>query len=132
MPELSDTAKQIQQSNIGFRNDFLFSGDDYLIQEVLKYEIYELNNDDILDFLNVDGINDVLKYIKEYFKTNSPIYGYWFTSKAGVKSSYAGDTEPISKFNLPEKYLILSDLDSDGILIASETPKSELKQTIIK
>ena len=132
MAKSSETAKQIQKTNIGFRNDYLFSGEDYPIHEVLKHEIYELDNDDILEFLKVDDINDVLDYIHKTFTTKAPLYGYWFTSKHGVESSYAGDTEPITKFYLPEKYLILSDLGTDGILIVSNTPKSKLKQELLE
>lgn len=131
MTKPSKTAQKIIDSNIGYRNDTLFSGDDYLIQETLKFEIYELDNDDILDYLNVDGINDVLDYIDKHLPHHKELYAYWFTSKDAVQKLYAGDTEPISEFKLPQKYLILSDLDDEGILIVSETPKSELEQSIL-
>lgn len=124
------TAAEIIATNIGYRNDALFSGDDYLIHDVLDWEMHELQNTDILDYLNLSHFDDVIDYVKQHFGTDE-VYGYWFTTKQNVIDLYHGDTEDMTQFELPSDYLILSDLDDDGILIVSQTPKSALEQHII-
>lgn len=127
---LSQTANVIKLSNIGYRNDYLFSGEDYLIEEVLDFEINELYNHDIFEFTGLSKISEILIYAHNKLNTKARLYGYWMTSRDGVIHNYAnGDNQTvITQFTLPKDYIILSDLDDEGVLIISETPKSLLLQ----
>lgn len=132
---LSATATQIIDDNIGYRNDNLYSGEDYTIEDVLNYEYNELGNEDILDYTNSQDGNDVLQFIAKQFNLTlpftQPIYAYWFTLKDAVIELYNGNIEPITAFTLPNQYVIISDLDRDGVLIASPTPKSKLSAHVV-
>lgn len=134
-PSLSSTAIQIIDDNIGYRNDNLYSGDDYTIEDVLNYEYNELGNEDILDYTNSQDGNDVLqsvvKHLHMTFPLTQPIYAYWFTIEDAVIELYNGNIEPITAFKLPSQFVIISDLDRDGILIASPTPKSKLAAHVV-
>lgn len=130
---LSNTALSIQTSGIGYRNDFLFSGEDYYLTHVLEYELNELGNQDILHYTQTKSIQEILTYVDLKLPNHDELFAYWFTSKKGVIDLYDGGFgEPITEFELPNKYIILSDLDEDGLMIVSETPKSALNQTITK
>ena len=128
--KLSETAQKIKKKNIGYRNDRLFSGDDYLIEDVLDNEINELCNEDIFEFTSLSTIPEILDYIHNNLSTSKNLYGYWMTTKEGIIENYPnGDNQTIiTQFTLPDKYLILSDLMDEGILIVSETAKSLLMQ----
>lgn len=132
---LSATATQIIDDNIRYRNDNLYSGEDYTIEDVLNYEYNELGNEDILDYTNSQDGNDVLQFIAKQFNLTlpfkQPIYAYWFTLKDAVIELYNGNIEPITAFTLPNKFVIISDLGRDGVLIASPTPKSKLSAHVV-
>lgn len=131
--KLSKTATQIVTANTGYRNDFLFDGDDHQILAVIAYEHDELGNDDVFDFVKKIYHIDIVKHPDEFkawlekvFQTNvTNLFGYWLTSEDNCIELYtdALDNE-ITKLTLPTNYLILSDLSIDGCLIVTDQPKS--------
>lgn len=133
--ELSSEAREIITHNIGYRNDDLFDGDDHLLPDALAYEINELENEDILDFTNSQDGNDVINIANAQYGEDTPVYAYWFATLSNVRELYTSHfedddpiiVEPITAFELPEKYIVISDLDQDGICIMSPTPKSACK-----
>lgn len=131
--KLSNTAAQIVAANKGYRNDFLFDGDDHHILDVISYENDELGNADISDFIkkvyHIDIVNnpdDFKTWLENVFQTSiDKLFGYWLTSKDSCIALYT-DTldDEITKLTLPSDYLILSDLSVDGCLIVTNQPKS--------
>lgn len=135
---LSKTAQILLQNNGGWRNDLLFSSDDYTITDCLNYENNELGNEDVVDFIqqlpgkdnrsltDMDmAIAAVETFISQQHLNN--LYGWWLTTKAACQEIYQDEPdEPLSQYQLPQavwsKTLILSDLSTDGLLIA--TPDS--------
>lgn len=139
--KLSSTALQIVAANNGYRNDFLFDGDDHQILAVISYEHDELGNDDIFDFIKKSYHIDIVKQPDE-FKTwletifqirVDHLFGYWLTTKDNCIELYtdALDNE-ITKLTLPTNYLILSDLSIDGCLIVTDQPKSDTESVQTK
>lgn len=132
--KLSKTAAQIVATNNGYRNDFLFDGNDHRILDVISYEHAELGNDDIFDFVKKIYHINIIKHPDEFntwletiFQTSvDHLFGYWVTTKDSCISLYtdALDDE-ITKLTLPTNYLILSDLSIDGCLIVTDQPKSD-------
>lgn len=134
LAQLSPEAREIITQNIGYRNDELFDGNDHLLPDVLAFEINELENEDILDFTNSQDGNDVINIANARFGENTPVYAYWFATLRNVRELYSTPleddptiAEPITAFELPEEYIVISDLDQDGICIMSPTPKSACK-----
>ena len=132
--KLSNTASQIIAFNKGYRNDFLFDGDDHQILDVISYENDELGNDDIFDFIKKIYRIDIVKnsdefktWLEKIFQTSvDNLFGYWLTSKDSCIALYT-DTldDEITELTLPMDYLILSDLSVDGCLIVTNQPKSD-------
>lgn len=139
--KLSNTAAQIVAANKGYRNDFLFDGDDHQILDVISYENDELENDDIFDFIKKIYHIDIIKnpdefktWLENVFQTRADnLFGYWLTTKDSCIDLYA-DTldDEITKLPLPTDYLILSDLSVDGCLIVTNQPKSDNKHVQTK
>ena len=135
LAELSPDARDIITHNIGYRNDDLFDGDDHLLPDVLAFEINELENEDILDFTDSQDGNDVINIANAWYGEDTPVYAYWFATLPNVRKLYTSHfedddptiVEPITAFELPEKYIVISDLDQDGMCIMSPTPKSACK-----
>lgn len=136
LSQLSPEARDIIAHNIGYRNDQLFGGDDHLLPDVLAFEINELENEDILDFTDSQDGNDVMNIANAWFGENTPVYAYWFATLPNVREFYTTHlededdqtiNEPITAFELPEEYIVISDLDQDGMCIMSPTPKSACK-----
>ena len=135
---LTLTAKNIVQSNIGFRNPYLFDGEDHSAKDAYEYETIELQNDDIQDFIknqyNVtitssETFDDWLHNLKQ-FSQKAELFLYWFTSQQAVYDLYSGTEETI-QYTLPNNYIIVSDLGPDGSAIVSNEPLSSLQQTQI-
>lgn len=137
LSQLSPEAREIVTHNIGYRNDQLFNGDDHLLPDVLEFEINELENEDILDFTNSKDSNDIINIANSWYGKDTPVYVYWFATLPNVREFYtthledddsdSAIVEPITAFELPEKYIVISDLGQDGICIMSPTPKSSCK-----
>ena len=132
--KLSNTTAQIVAANTGYRNDFLFDGNDHQILAVISYEHDELGNDDIFNFIKKSYHIDIVKHPDEFkswlekvFQTSvNNLFGYWLTSQDSCLDLYA-DTlnDEITKLILPNDYLILADLSVDGCLIVTNQPKSD-------
>lgn len=132
--KLSNTAAQIVAANTGYRNDFLFDGDDHQILAVIAYEHAELGNDDIFNFIKKSYHIDIVKqpdafkiWLAKVFQTDvNNLFGYWLTSQESCLDLYV-DTldDEITKLTLPNDYLILADLSVDGCLIVTNQPKSD-------
>lgn len=131
---LSNTAKEIINSNKGYRNNSLYDSGVTCLRDIMEFEINELENEDILDtvsllypqaFLQPDkylNIDNILAFVQEKLDADSDdLKGIWLTSKDGVKRNYLNHNEEteISYVDLTNKdYIILSDMDDMGILIA--------------
>lgn len=132
-PKLSNEIKTIIKNKIGYRNDYLFDGDDFLIMDVIAHEEKELGNTDITEFIK-SQYNIKPKNIKPWLESNfnikvDKLYGYWLAPKSGI-DLYIDfpETDLITEIKLPKEYIVLSDLKCDGCLIVSPTPKSELTE----
>lgn len=135
-PKLSKLTQNIVDTNIGYRNDYLFDGNDFLIMDVIEYEKNELGNDDIHDFIksqyNIKP-KDIKAWLESKFNTKvDKLYGYWLSSKLGIDTYIDSFDDLITEIPLPDKYIILSDLGNDGCLIVSPKPKSELTENAKK
>lgn len=129
---LSKTAMLLISKNCSWRNDCLFDGDNYLIKDCIQYEYDELGNDDVLNFNQKFGIktySELFAAIKDFQASHHipELFGWWITDKVSCQKYYQDDpSEQLSKYQLPqqdqENTLILSDLDCDGILIATPSP----------
>lgn len=108
----------------------------------MRFEIAELGNTDIIDYMqenygllseypcdmdneefsytcieNVSYIvEEIMKYIRDYFHGSDDIMGIWLTTYDNVISRYRGCEHDIDSYVLPEDYLIISDLGCDGSL----------------
>ena len=109
---LTLTAKNIVQSNIGFRNPYLFDGEDHSAKDAYEYETIELQNDDIQDFIknqyNVtitssETFDDWLHNLKQ-FSQKAELFLYWFTSQQAVYDLYSALKK---QFNTPCLTIIL-------------------------
>lgn len=135
---MSVTLHEILATNQGYRNDNISDpdADEFTLRDVLDYEINELENTDIYEYLSdngdgldgIDDVSDILIYVYSELglPDESEVYGLWLTSVDAVIELYDGDTsnpETITSYELPDDYIILSDLGEDGVLIASSTPK---------
>lgn len=129
---MSPTLQQLLKDHSGYRSDEHFNGDDILIQDVIQYEYMELGNDDIIDYFeshyhfNPCNLNLLNQWLTQEFGTTQ-IYGYWFTTQQSAIELYTSfSDELITEFELPQVFKIGSDLDDEGALFMSPTPKSEL------
>lgn len=91
-----------------------------------------MGNDDIIDYFeshyhfNPCNINLLNEWLTQEFGTTQ-IYGYWFTTQQSAIELYTSfPDELITEFKLPQCFKIGSDLDDEGALFMSPTPKSEL------
>lgn len=134
---LSGTAKRLLKNNTGYRNETI-SGGEFFLHDVLNYEIEELGNTDIFQTVNLlYGIKFNTHYDIAYWATNmlnsSVAYGLWLTSKQGVKQWYSYDgSKTMTEYKLPDRYIILSDLNSEGVLFAIPCSKIFLNHKVVK
>ena len=135
MKKLSDTAIAIIRSGIGYRNDNISSGVTKL-SKIIDYELYELFNVDIIETLkkwNPDfkipwyrsKLSAILSFISHKLNCKKrDLKGVWLTTKECCKILYCNGEEErnnITEVNLNKicnRYMIISDLGSDGILVA--------------
>lgn len=127
--QLTNQTRDIIKNKKGYRNDYLFDGDNFLIMDVIAYETEELQNTDIFEFTKSQyAINnlEIKNWLESLFKMSTKnLYGYWYASKKGIELYIDNpENELITELKLPKKYVILSDLGYDGCLIATDTPKS--------
>lgn len=129
---LTPTAKEIQKKGIGYRYEGISSGT-YPIEQSLLFEVEELCNEDAFETIkNLYGLNfkntkEISKWVYSLFKGAETVWGLWVSTQLGIEQTYINQTDyesglvTILRYELPEKRLILSDLDSEGVWFALET-----------
>lgn len=130
--DLSFTAKHIFANKLGYRNDGYGDGSIRLVEEIIQYEIEELGNLDILSTCErLYKVTDINCLLNERFNKEENVFAIWLTTPEGVAKNYSEEEVQISEYQLPEDALILSDLDSEGILIATQhNPKSMFRHRV--
>lgn len=133
--KLSETSKSLIQNRMGFRNNEYYNSGVVSFEEILKYEVIELGNVDILltcrklydikfDMRNKkESIQKVLDYFYKIYKTKN-LYAIWLTSQDNVQRYYPGSA--ISKYLINKTSLIVSDLDVEGILFIDRSIFEEI------
>lgn len=133
--KLSETSKSLLQNKQGFRNNEYYNSGVVSFEEILKYEVMELGNVDILltcrklygikfDMRNKkESIQKVLDYFYKIYKTKN-LYAIWLTSQDNVQRYYPGST--ISKYLINKTSLIVSDLDVEGVLFIDRSIFEEI------
>ena len=128
----------------GFRNSEYGGSGEIMAQEIIKYEMFELENEDIYDFFvahyGLRGgfdfssseeefdlvIGEMMGILKDKLGLGdiSPVYGLWLTSKEGVYSNYSSSIldESVYEYHLPEVVVPISDLANQGSLFVSSKP----------
>jgi hypothetical protein len=154
----SKSAQQLIKNKKGYRNDNLYSSYMlcYKALDVLDYEYHELHNTDIMVTLVNHGLIDTPDYdlAKQFIQeaevaAGKPMYAFWLCATIKDIDAYYYDVfddaddksededdadgeqyaDTVMVYRLPEVYVILSDLGSQGILIMSD---STLKDCFIK
>lgn len=126
MKNYSKELNTLIKNNIGYRNpDVSEFTRAQPVLNVVKHEIEELGNDDILYFLDYE-YQEVLNFISDLESLyHTELYALWLcASVEDVKSNYpsnyeTNEIEIVDVYELPELYLVFSDLGSQGILIVS-------------
>lgn len=138
--KLSEANTKLIATGCGFRTDECSDDTYHTPTEILDFEINELYNDDIPDTLkklynfNVKNITEIDNFIKKQLRSNYELI--WLVSDpldaielyssnhkrySNLESAIHKSTKepiPVTKYLLPQKYLIISDIGIDGILIA--------------
>lgn len=117
---ISETAKELLERRIGYRNDGLSTGI-YKIKDIIDFETFELGNEDIYDTCEeVWNTRDPLSVIHKFYG-HIDVYGMWFGRREDILNNYAEDGETeVSRYSIPKKAIILSDLGEEGVLFAFE------------
>lgn len=131
MNKLSKTAKELVSSQIGYRNNNLYNSGVINFLEIFEHELFELGNTDIIDTMKSlypdsnETISINYKYVPQYISRKlecdiDTLKGIWITSKSGVEKYYLNDkSDIITTIDFSGiTYMIVSDLDEEGILIA--------------
>lgn len=133
--KLSETSKSLLQNKQGFRNNEYYNSGVVSFEEILKYEVMELGNVDILltcrklydikfDMRNKkESIQKVLDYFYKIYKTKN-LYAIWLTSQDNVQRYYPGSTS--NKYLINKTSLIVSDLDVEGVLFIDRSIFEEI------
>lgn len=129
-----DLNKMIKQRE-GFRNEAcstLFFGAS--LYDIIEYEITELNNIDIPDFLNIeyDDVEDdtlldnVVKKLNDMIldhnndkKTVNNYHGIWLCASAQQVSQYYktdDDSWDLHSYEIKDDFIPISDLSDEGVL----------------
>lgn len=135
---MSNVQDVIVASNIGYRNPFLFDGNDHTAFNAYQFDTIELKNTDISEFVATHHHQTITSpqsfenwlYSLKQFSANAELFLYWFTTRDNVIKLYSGD-ESLVEYQLPENYIVISDLGPDGIGIVSDTPLSALTQSTL-
>ena len=127
----SNTLKKIINDKRGFRNNNFQNSKVTNLKDIVKYEYNELGNEDIIDTIyklydhKIDKTKNIINNILEFISKllNEPIdnlKGVWVTTYEAVEKLYKlNSDDAISVFNFNDKkWMIISDLSEDGILIA--------------
>lgn len=145
MTHLSREAYGLLESGVGYRNEEFFGDHITDIKDVVEYQTFVLENQDIPDTilllydsiltkeekdlfqscLQDDDLTDqihqfrdmVFSLAKKETGKEHPICK-WLASKEIVAKYYNGSADTIVCYDIPDRYAILSDLGKDGILVA--------------
>ena len=129
---LTPTAQEIQTTGIGYRYEGISSGT-YPIEQSLLFEVEELCNEDAFETtknlygLNFKNTKEITNWVYSLFSGVKTVWGLWVSTKIGVEQNYISKPDyecgpvTILRYTLPDKRLILSDLDADGVWFALET-----------
>lgn len=118
--------KILLKNNIGYRNNAISAISDPSIVEVFEFEINELLNDDILNYMShnyhLHAIEDIYTYFeKEFGEKRDRLYAFWMASKEAVQDLYSSDEDiMIDSYQINRyKTIIASDIGYDGVLFVS-------------
>lgn len=123
----SETAIEILTNGFGYRDDNYSGQGIEDLESIVKYEVLELQNRDILytcrklyaldyDMRNLNkSIEVVLNFFYSFYESKI-LYAKWLTLEKYVVYLYGKN---ISKYQIPKDSLIVSDLNIDGILFVS-------------
>lgn len=144
--EFSQELKQILNTKIGYRNEGYSGSGETDVRDVIKFEMYELGNEDILDFFKenyglsvscedyqealeagqiseeeVDEIIDQMMLILHEKFGHKDLSCLWLTTLEGVKSNYLCGEEYVSQYCLEGITIVpISDLGDQGILLVMD------------
>lgn len=122
---LSKNTKDLLKTNIGYRNNGISTISDPSMVEVFEFEINELLNDDILNYMSNNyhlySLEDIYAYFeKEFGEERSRLYAFWMASKKTVQDIYSYDNIIIDSYEINRfKAIIASDIGYDGVLFVS-------------
>lgn len=139
--DLTESAQKMVKTNTGYRCLDQIDGENHTPVEVFDFEINDLENDDIPDTIeDLYGVKtkgdpeEIDKFVKKALDTDfyhicwlasDPLdaveyYSDFHKRFNTLEDAVHDDGTPISvrKYTLPEHYIILSDVDTDGQLIA--------------
>ncbi len=135
----SKTLSKMISQGVGYRVESYSGSKVRNLFDVVHYEIFELGNEDILDYMekkyNLKGIQ---LHSREFFREDEEaefrvarqivdyctftlgaekVIGIWLTTLPNVKKFYKlNSDDEITKVPLDRKYMVISDLDEDGAL----------------
>lgn len=137
MEDFSPTAQNIMQTRMGFRSESYSGSMVRDLKEVVSYEL-GMGNNDIIKFcqeqyhLDVESPDEdsiladrlyyesgVWQVVKERLGDPKGCDALWLTSLKGVTGKYlGGGNYDYDLYILPPRFMVLSDLGEDGILVA--------------
>lgn len=142
----NECLKEIKERKCGYRNELFRDSGVEDFEEILRFEMFELGNEDIPDYLIECGMEDILKDIQvesffdstsedeEYIVTSilefinnklglaesCKLYAKWLASPEGVADNYIdGQDYEIRKYTIPDNFTFASDLGPEGCLVVS-------------
>lgn len=135
--------KTMLAEKCGYRNEEFQGSGERLAQDVIRFELNDLGNRDILytmtemygvDFSSFfedeeifdevsENILDVMEIIlcfleKKLQTTRDNIHVLWLASKETVMDMYYGTEENVQKYEIGDDWIVISNLGYDGILFA--------------
>ena len=136
MHSLSPTYEKLMKTKKGYRSEEYSGSVVRNLSDVIEFEIGELWNEDILDFVNkhytynnkVYSSTEVIMTISNMLELDpDELYCIWLTTRDNCKSKYGDD---IYEYVIDDSYLIpISDLDNDGVLfVTSRYPGGQLEE----
>ena len=113
----------------GYRSNDIYTGEDYLIHDIIEYETDELQNTDILDYSEdqhgVTTHQELLEALSSHFKQPvDTLYGFWLARTIqDVLDVYADNEDPsVLEYDINESLVVISDLGDEGALYVSTKP----------
>lgn len=124
--KISKPIRELLKSRIGYRNNYISTGI-YTIDKIIEHETKVLGNEDIYftceELYNIEDPFVILN--KTFGRTD--VFGLWLARREDVLKYYMSEFDhEISKYNIPDKVLLLSDLGDEGALFAFEEDPDDL------